>query len=123
MDRLNKVQIDQLKFCEDNADEVLIDSLLAIFDGQMRDLLIQMRMLHRDGFGNKVSELAHRLKSSAGQLGLVRVEKICLEIETEGRRKSAFGFEESFKLLELESVEGVRELREYLKSYQMKTGA
>ncbi len=114
MDRLNKIQIEQLKFLETSADESIIKNLIEIFQEQKRTLIAEMKDHLHQGRLNRLSEVAHKLKSSAGQLGFAEVEKISLKLETEGRRQTDFNFAEALQALEAECDCALAELIIYL---------
>lgn len=114
MGKVNRAQIEQLRFFEMTAEEKLIDNLIRLFDEQIFELVPKMRALQAEGQGNELSKYAHMLKSSAGQLGLIEVEQKCLELETEGRRKTNYDFSKGLDELENQTKESMIELRALL---------
>lgn len=116
MERINTTQISQLRFYEQSAEESLIPHLIKIFDEQHQTLIPRMRDLCLRGELTTLSETAHKLKSSAAQLGLVTVESLCLRLETEGRRKTAYNFLEAMTHLEEECKLSLEELERYLEN-------
>lgn len=116
MDRINRNQIGQLMFFEKSAEENLIDNMIGIITEQFQDEIPRLKMMNQQGLGNDMSAVAHKLKSSAGQLGLNWLEKLCLELETEGRRKGNFNFLEAIDKMDIEFKVSIQELKHLLSS-------
>lgn len=75
---------------------------------QMHDDLIKNDLLH-------LSQISHALKSSALQLGMLRLGHLFLTLETEGIRKSQFPFKKMLMELESEIPLSIKALEKYLK--------
>lgn len=114
MERINRIQLEELAFHELYTEEKLIEPLLEILKRQTYSMIPALRQELSVQNYNKVSEIAHSLKSSAWQLGLQRMGDLCLIIETEGRRNTQFDFEKVIREVENEFIAGEKEILDYL---------
>jgi len=121
MEKLNTHQIEELLFFEKNADEKIIQPMIELLNQQISYMIpdMQVKAIQKDF--NRLSQIAHSLKSSALQLGLKTAAELCLTLETEGRRNVNFPFEQVIFDLEIEFKESLIELEKYL-TRQTKTG-
>jgi len=118
MEKLNTHQIEELLFFEKNSDEQIIKPMIDMLEQQISYMIPEMRYKLALKDHNRLSQIAHSLKSSALQLGLQKVADICLTLETEGRRNFEYPFEQLIFDLEIELRESITELAEYLNKSQ-----
>lgn len=116
MEKINRNQLEELLYHEEYAEEKLIESLLEILKKQMNTMIPEMKENLQKKNYNKISELAHSLKSSAWQLGLQKMGDMCLILEREGRSNKQFEFRQIIQELELEFIESERLLFDYISS-------
>jgi len=101
-----------------NSDEQIIKPMIDMLEQQISYMIPEMRYKLALKDHNRLSQIAHSLKSSALQLGLQKVADICLTLETEGRRNFEYPFEQLIFDLEIELRESITELAEYLNKSQ-----
>jgi HPt (histidine-containing phosphotransfer) domain-containing protein len=114
LDKLNKNQIDELLEIEKAAEEKIIHELVLIYKDQLLDLTKQVPEILGRGELDKLSKLAHRLKSSAGNLGLLQPLEICLTLETESKNQSEQDYSGIVVQLKQASDEALTELEKYI---------
>lgn len=86
--------LDALRFIEKASEDNLIDSMLTIWHHQAPFITGQMEIACHKGDKIMLSNLAHTMKSSAGNLGMTAISELCQRIEAEGRKsQSDFDFE------------------------------
>lgn len=122
MEKLNTHQIEELLFFEKNSEEQIIQPMIDMLEQQISYMIPEMRYKLALKDHNRLSQIAHSLKSSALQLGLQKVSHICLTLETEGRRNTAFEFDPLIFDLEIELRESIHELHKYLSQSQKLVG-
>ena len=114
MNKLNKNQINELLQMERDANERIIPELIVIYQTQLIDFVSASRDIVAKRQLEQLSQLAHKLKSSAGNLGLVEPEAICSELERESKSKSAIDYGQKIIELKNESQFGLEELKKYI---------
>lgn len=114
MDKLNKNQIDELLEIEKTAEEKIIQELVVIYKDQLTDFTKQAPEIVGRRELDKLSKLAHRLKSSAGNLGLVEPAEICLTLEKESKNQSEMDYNGMVVQLKRASEEALTELEKYI---------
>ncbi len=116
MDKVNHTQIEQLLFIEQSTGEKIVDHLVEMFREQIASICPQINDCIKNNELNQASFLAHKLKSSASNLGFNFVEKTCLKIETEARKRSPLDFYQLVTDIENQSKEALSEMETILKS-------
>ena len=114
MDKLNKNQINELLEIEKAADEKIINELVVIYKDQLLDFTNQAPDIVGRRDLDQLSKLAHRLKSSAGNLGLVQPAEICLTLEIESKNQSEMDYNGIVIQLKQASDEALIELQKYI---------
>ncbi len=100
---------------EENTKEELISPLLETFK---KSLVPNLPQLHNAVIKNDLPylvQISHALKSSALQLGMLRLGHLFLALETEAIRKSQFPYKQILSELESEVPLSIKALEEYLK--------
>jgi len=116
VEKLNKAQIDELISMEKNLDEKLIPELVKIYNEQLGQVAAEVSLILKNENYERLSELAHKLKSSAGNLGLLMPASICLEIEKRSKNKENLDYLREVEGLKKASEEGVVALKSYVDS-------
>ena len=122
MAKLNINQLDELLRIENATNEDLISELLGIFQLQLEEFMqFSVVLLDDDASFYQASQMAHRLKSSAGNLGMQEVELICLEIETLAKHQRFNSISKLLAKLHIESLLAAEEIRQF--QYSILRGA
>lgn len=114
MVKIDKQQIDQLIFIEATSGEKIINHLLDLYIQQMSKY---GPLIIAEADKNnllQVSSMAHSLKSSAANLGMLSVEQICLFIETEGKKNHQLNYAELVQQIHDESELALEQIKAFL---------
>lgn len=111
--QINFDQLDSLKFLEETTEEDIIGCLLTLFDIQYQEICPQLRQLIKSKSFNEASSLAHKLKSSAIQLGMNDVAQSCLFLETECKKKNEHDYDEVIKKIIQDSSHSIEIIQKY----------
>lgn len=109
--RINDIQIESLIVLEMTTEEKIFPQLIDLFSRQVPEVCEQMKSLDGTGRHRDVSDLAHKLKSAASNLGLIEIEEACLKIETECRKDPVFVYRQLVEEIESKTPEGLEILR------------
>ncbi|MBL7689616.1 MAG: Hpt domain-containing protein [Bdellovibrionaceae bacterium] len=111
---INWTQIEMLTLLEETAEESILQEMISIYETQMPEITQQIEAAIKADEFIEASEFAHKLKSSAGNLGFSDVEARCLMIEREARKKSAINYLNVVDEIRFYSHEALEEVRRYL---------
>jgi len=114
--KVNFEHIDSLRFLEDSTEEEIIESLLSLFEIQYQEIAPKILDSINQNKMHEASSLAHKLKSSALQLGMSDVAEDCLFLETECKKMAIHDYSEIIKRLFNRSFHSLENIRVYLKS-------
>ncbi len=114
MDKIDRQQLNQLVFIEMTSEEKIIDHLLELYQEQVAKYAPLIESESEGCNLDKVSHMAHSLKSSAANLGMIAVEQICLHIETESKKNHQINYRELVEKIRLESEQALVQIRAFL---------
>jgi len=113
-------QIDSLLILESETDEPIVTELLDIYKVQFQNLMNDLELAYTNQDLYKMSNLAHKLKSSSYNLGFSAVGDLCLKIETEGRKKTALDYRSIFSEMKSLYFESLQLIDDKLLKAQLK---
>ena len=96
---IDYAQLEHLKQLDDENGQPLIRSLIAIYIENSDEILAAMALAHDDKNYEEMRRLAHSLKSSSGNLGLIEVARLARDIELNCHREEISTIESDFTLL------------------------
>ena len=118
MGKVNFTQIEALLLLDESSEEKILPYVMKRFSEQLPEYCEQMKQFAQKKKGLEASYLAHKLKSSAGTLGLVEEEELCIKIELLFRQGK---LDDALKLISLLcslSEEDLAEIQRYLSGQQ-----
>lgn len=99
----------ELKTLAGESGSDLVDELVALYEQIAPGMIDAVDGAIRSGSPEELAEAAHGLKSSSGQIGAVRVARLCEQLEQSGRAGSCEGarevFEELRRIIELTFIQ------------------
>lgn len=114
MDILDLNQINDLLSLEKISNSKIIHELLTIYKKQLSEFKTETNLALEKNDLDHLSQLAHKLKSSAGNLGLIVPRNICFYLENEANKKSNLNYHDLINKISLESQISIKTLEEYL---------
>lgn len=120
MEAVNYTQIESLILLELSTEENILDNLLDIYKNEVPLICSMMRDKYYQKDNFEVSNLAHKLKTSAANLGFDIIANYCLMIETECRKKTPLDYLDLINKIELESISALENAKNYISNAKSK---
>jgi two-component system, sensor histidine kinase len=84
---IDKSQLESLRELSQPGEKDFVSELIDIFLQQSPLVLAELEAGVKNGDALTIEKLAHKFKGSCGNIGAVRLQKLCAELETLGRNK------------------------------------
>lgn len=111
--KLSAETLEGLRSLSDGAGPSLLLELINMYLNSTPDRVAQMKLAHEKNELKRLSEIAHSLKSSSGNLGAMGLHKICQSLEHAGSKQiEGFDFAAEFQKLDQEMAAVCSELLE-----------
>jgi two-component system, sensor histidine kinase and response regulator len=111
---IDKSQIDKIRELESKGNPNLLKEMVELYIEQSVENLLILKKGIDNRVADEIERSAHKMKSESGSLGIIRVNRICSQLEAIGRSKSLENVGDLFEELKEECERAYRALKECL---------